>query len=92
MLRKTMLLVAVVVGLLFNGFAPAATDSGKGNPQTTCPVMGGKIDKTVFTDYQGKRIYFCCTGCVDDFKKNPEQYLKKLEEQGVVLEKSPASQ
>ncbi len=92
MLRKTMVLVAMAVILLFGGNTPAATESSKGNPQTTCPVMGGKIDKKVFLDYQGKRIYFCCTGCVDDFKKNPEQYLKKLEEQGVVVEKSPESQ
>jgi len=90
MLRKTMMLVAMAVILLFGGYASAATGSGKGNPQTTCPVMGGAIDKKVFTDYQGKRIYFCCTGCVDDFKKDPEKYLKKLEEQGVILEESPA--
>lgn len=92
MLRKTMVLVAITAILLFGGNAPAATESGNHNPQTTCPVMGGKIDKNVFLDYQGKRIYFCCTGCIDDFKKNPEQYLKKLEEQGVVPEKSPGSQ
>ena len=26
-------------------------------PQTVCPVLGGKINKDVYTDYQGQRIY-----------------------------------
>ncbi|HUT37359.1 MAG TPA: hypothetical protein VNE39_28005, partial [Planctomycetota bacterium] len=30
-------------------------------PQTTCPVMGGKIDRKLFVDYEGKRIYVCCS-------------------------------
>jgi YHS domain-containing protein len=51
-------------------------------PQTTCPVMGGKIDKKVFTDYDGKRVYFCCPGCIDTFKKDPAKYLKKMQEAG----------
>ncbi len=43
--------------------APAAS-AGKSEgqkptkkPQTTCPVMGGKINKKMSADYQGKRIY-----------------------------------
>lgn len=43
--------------------------------QTTCPVMGGPIDDTVFTDYQGRRIYFCCPGCIATFKADPVKYL-----------------
>jgi YHS domain-containing protein len=51
-------------------------------PQTTCPVMGGKIDKKVFADYDGKRVYFCCPGCIETFKKDPAKYLKKMQEAG----------
>jgi len=54
-------------------------------------VMGGKIDKNVYTDYQGKRIYFCCSGCLDDFKKSPEKYLKQMEEHGVRPEQTPGT-
>ena len=54
--------------------------------QTTCPVMGGKIDKKMYTDYQGQRIYFCCTGCVEQFKKDPEKYMKKIADSKVALE------
>ena len=51
-------------------------------PQKTCPVMGGTIDKKVFSDYNGKRVYFCCPSCKATFKKDPEKYLRKLEETG----------
>jgi YHS domain-containing protein len=46
--------------------------------QTMCPVMGGAIDKTIFTEYKGKKVYFCCKGCVDTFNANPEKYVAKL--------------
>jgi YHS domain-containing protein len=61
-------------------------------PQTTCPVLGNKIDKSLYADYKGKRVYFCCAGCVDEFKKDPEKYIKKLEDAGVTLEKTPVPQ
>jgi YHS domain-containing protein len=46
--------------------------------QTTCPVMGGAINKAIFVEYQGKKVYFCCAGCPEVFKANPEKYLAKL--------------
>ena len=58
-------------------------------PQTTCPVMGNPIDKTLFADYNGKRVYFCCPGCIDTFNADPEKYIKILEDAGVKLEETP---
>ena len=58
-------------------------------PQTTCPVMGGAIDKKLFVDAEGKRIYLCCTGCIAPVKKDPKKYIAKLEAEGVTLEKTP---
>jgi len=29
-----------------------------------------------------QNVYFCCQGCVEEFKKSPSKYLSKLEEQG----------
>ena len=47
--------------------------------QTTCPIMkGNPINKSVFTVYQGKKVYFCCPGCDTAFNKNPEKYVKEL--------------
>ena len=58
-------------------------------PQTTCPVMGGAINKETFVDHNGKRIYFCCAPCIEKFNKNPEKYLEILEKEGVKLEEAP---
>ena len=55
-------------------------------PQTVCPVMGGKIDKNLYADYQGQRIYFCCPSCKETFFKEPEKYMKKFAEDKVLLE------
>jgi YHS domain-containing protein len=68
-----------------NSSTPAVT-----KPQTTCPVMGGAINKKIYRDYQGKRVYFCCGGCVAAFAKDPEKYMKKLQEAGVTLEEAPS--
>lgn len=67
----------------------AAPEVKKDQPQTTCPVMGGAINKSVYTDYKGKRVYFCCPMCIDTFKKDPEKYMKKMADEGVKLEDAP---
>ena len=79
------LLVSLVVLALAGGPALAADPK----PQTLCPVLGGNVNKQVYADYNGKRIYFCCSGCDAEFKKDPEKYLKKLEAEGITLEKCP---
>jgi Cu(I)/Ag(I) efflux system membrane fusion protein len=55
-----------------------AEHSGNVGEQRTCPVMGGAINKELFTVYKGKKVYFCCPGCDAEFAKNPEKYLDKL--------------
>ena len=46
--------------------------------QTTCPVMGAPINKELFVEYKGKKVYFCCPGCEEKFKAEPEKYIAKL--------------
>ncbi len=58
--------------------------------QTTCPVMGGKIDPKLFVDVEGKRIYVCCRGCMAPILKDPATYIAKLEKEGVTLDKATA--
>ncbi len=55
-------------------------------PQTTCPVMGEKINKKFYVDYQGKRIYACCAMCPPEIRKDPEKYIRKLEAMGQGVE------
>jgi len=47
-----------------------------------CPVSGEKIDEAnKATDkYEGKIYNFCCKACLKDFKKDPQKYIKKLNE------------
>jgi YHS domain-containing protein len=51
--------------------------------------MEGTVNKNIYADYKGKRVYFCCPPCLRQFKKDPDTYMKKLEDQGVTLEKAP---
>jgi len=46
--------------------------------QKVCPVMGGKINKELYTEYKGKKVYFCCPGCKEKFEKEPDKYISKL--------------
>lgn len=48
-----------------------------------CPVTGEKIDESAKATYkyQGKIYNFCCPVCIDEFKKDPEKYIKKIEEE-----------
>ena len=46
--------------------------------QTMCPVMSAPINKELFVEYKGKKVYFCCEGCERMFKEEPEKYLAKL--------------
>ena len=47
--------------------------------QTMCPIMdGNKIDKNVFVEYKGKKVYFCCPECKAKFQAEPEKYIAKL--------------
>jgi hypothetical protein len=63
----------------------------EGKPQTTCPVMGGKINKAQYADVKGVRIYVCCAGCIGKIKAAPQKYIKELKAKGVELEKAPAT-
>ena len=47
-------------------------------PQKTCPGMEGAINEDIYVEYKGKKVYFCCQGCAEAFKKDPEKYLAKL--------------
>jgi YHS domain-containing protein len=54
--------------------------------QTHCPVMGGPIDSTVFTDIQGQRVYHCCAGCQAPLKADPDKFFKKAAADGILFE------
>ena len=95
MRRNNMVFITLGIALLFaaNVFAatPPAKETPKESPkqlhnQTMCPVMGGKIDSTVFADIEGQRVYFCCKGCPEKMKADPDKYFKKTAAEGVLFE------
>jgi len=70
----------------------ASTAFAEGKPQTTCPVMGGKINKKMYVDVKGYRIYICCKGCNKAIKANPDKFIEKMKADGVELEKVPQAE
>jgi YHS domain-containing protein len=80
------LIIILTLAVFFTGVAAWAAS------QATCPVMGGQINKEFYSDYEGKRVYFCCPACIPEFKKDPAKYVKKLEDQGIALEKAPVAE
>lgn len=64
----------------------AATQNATLAPQTRCPVMGGPIDSSYYTDIQGQRVYHCCGGCSASLVADPDTYFKKAAAQGVLFE------
>ncbi len=62
-------------------FKQAAADSVLfQNIQTSCPVSGKPIDTSIYVDYQGRRLFFCCEKCPVEFTKDPQSYLKKMDD------------
>jgi YHS domain-containing protein len=87
-MRPTRCLLATIFAatLLLGFLSPPRSEAAV---QTKCPVIGGLVNKRVFFDYRGKRVYFCCPPCVREFQKDPEKYMRILEKQGVELEEAP---
>ena len=71
--------------------ASAKPETSAAVAQTMCPVMDKPINKSLFVDYKGKRVYLCCGGCVKTFNADPEKYLKKMADAGVTPEDVPAA-
>lgn len=63
------------------GATPAVQAQNVGNK--ICPVSGEEIkEQTKATyEYEGKIYNFCCAGCIEEFKKDPEQYISKVDQE-----------
>jgi mannitol-specific phosphotransferase system IIBC component len=64
--------------------ATKATPAAK-KAQEMCPVMNSEINKKLFVDKDGKRIYMCCPACKEKIETDFDKYAKQLEDQGIDL-------
>ena len=63
---------AVAASLAF-----AATAAFAGDKNEICPIMvEDEIDEEEFSEYEGKKVYFCCTTCKKSFDANPKYIIK----------------
>jgi YHS domain-containing protein len=83
--------LAMLITIFAVGYV-LAEETVKSKPQANCPVMGGKINKEIYADYEGKRVYFCCAGCIPEFQKDPAKYIQKLENEGMILDDVPRAE
>jgi len=83
-MKNSIILIALLVA--------ATVAFAEGKPQTTCPVMGGPVDKSISVDADGYRIYVCCQGCVNAVKADPEKYIQQMKAEGIEIEKAPAAE
>ena len=96
-MKKLMTLLAGVCVAMATVYAEPAKDASADTKkaeqtvkkQTLCPVMGNEINQKLYVDFQGKRIYVCCKGCIAEIKKDPAKYIAQLEKEGITLDKTP---
>ncbi len=60
------------------GYTRKGSGFGVAQKDNECIVTGGESDIKV--EYMGKSYYVCCTGCLDEFKENPEKILAEFKE------------
>jgi YHS domain-containing protein len=93
-MKKSSFLMTIATALIGAGVLVNAADAPKTpatqpstKPKDNKPVnkfcavegKGHDVDPKVTTEYKGKTIGFCCESCIDEFKKDPEKYIKKME-------------
>ena len=88
-MKRRKLMIILMAAFIGVGLVAQAEKTDAPKKQTTCPVMGGKINKAQYADVNGKRIYVCCPGCIGKIKADPGKYIKQLEAEGVVLDNAP---
>ncbi len=65
----------VLAGVAFAAKEHDQNDKAKAAlPKALCPVMHQPIDKSVWIDYRGGKLYFCCQSCVKKFKAHEAKY------------------
>ena len=85
-MRRLSLIAAVAAVLLSLSASFALADGPEKaaeKPVTNkmCPLMADETNPKWRTEYKGQYVYFCCSGCIDMFKSDPEAAIAKLSDE-----------
>ena len=77
-LSRVGLLLVLCVVVTQGVAAKKENKSKKKKPfQATCPVLGDQALLDMSVAYKGKKIYFCCPSCPDEFEADPKAFAAK---------------
>jgi len=93
-LTRHILTAVLLTGLAAGTLSVRATDTNMPGSSTNAVVkpypldycivsgdkLGGDMGKPIVMVYQGQEMKFCCASCPKKFKKDPEKYLKLIDE------------
>jgi YHS domain-containing protein len=91
------LALALIVGIVMAACKREEPQSGQpSSPEGTvlqalCPVMRWPVDERIYVDYEGRRVYFCCAQCKDEFGQDPGKYEKNLPSEPSAERSAPGS-
>ena len=89
---KRRLLLLLGCALLALPVPTGADEPRSPKPQKICPVLDEPINPNLYVDFEGKRIYACCSHCLHKIKENPKKFVRQLESEGITLEPVPKAE
>ncbi len=75
---KQLILCALLVAC--SGLAQASDGHLADKCIVSGEAFGGEMGEPISIEHNGRTIRLCCKSCVRKFKKDPEKYLKLLDE------------
>ncbi|MBU0679668.1 MAG: hypothetical protein KJ626_16320 [Verrucomicrobia bacterium] len=80
---KFLILALACAAMITPALAEESAKKTDSYPLDTCVVSGeplGSMGDYYVFQHEGREVRFCCSSCKRKFLKNPEKYLKKLDD------------
>lgn len=90
--RQQVLPLVVVVAAVAAFTFTFAEETRPADEGVMCPVMNEQIDPSVKLATDEGPIYFCCTGCIKKYNKEPAKFAEKVAEERKALADAPQVQ
>lgn len=70
-----MKIIPLISALLLVHFAVQSCGAADGNAQKLCPLMiEDSIETDTFVEYEGVKVYLCCSSCKRQWRENPDYF------------------